>query len=151
MTAREGAHAVDGLVPGCPQCAENRKGSGSEDDTAKGAGVNGLKCYSCRDQLYEKDGKSRGNCSDKYHPSGLAVVYLYGQKASLHRSFWTHLIKAGRTPGVGAPSIPAKAPVTRLRKHPVLTTCGDNSCAGWCAARPCHEAREQKKIWCCEV
>ena len=28
---------------------------------------------------------------------------------------------------------------------------GDNSCAAWCAARPCHEAREQNNIWCYDV
>ena len=26
--------------------------------------------------------------------------------------------------------------------------CGGDYCAGWCTVQLCHEAREQKKIWC---
>ena len=51
-TKEEGAHAVAGLVPGCPLCADDGYASSRGGATARVARVNGPKRCECRGQRY---------------------------------------------------------------------------------------------------
>ena len=61
-------------------------------------------------QRYEEDITTRDDCADQCHAEGL---FVWAEGRGLYKLFRSHLIGAGRIPGMGTPSVSCTKPVTR--------------------------------------
>ena len=59
-------------------------------------------------QRYQEDNTTRDDCADQCHAEGL-FVWVEGRLLQL---LWSHLIGAGKIPGMDTPSVSCTKPVT---------------------------------------